>query len=258
MADKQIIALGGGGFSMEQSPLLDDYVIRACKKDNPKICFVPTASGDAESYTVRFYRRFAATNCRATDLELVRRKVIDLEDFACSQDVIYVGGGNTANMLAVWRTHGFDNALKAALSAGTILTGLSAGSICWFEQGVTDSFGADLQPMDCLGFLPGSNCPHYDGEAERRPAYHRMVIAGMLDGYAADDGVGLHFINGTLQHVVSSRPVAKGYRVALRGETVTEMPLETRFLGDGTDEPSDARETSASSDLNSHFTPRSP
>ena len=99
-----------------------------------------------------------------------------------------MGGRNTANMLAAWRVHGFDKALKAALSCGTILTGLSAGSICWFEQGVTDSYGAELQPMDCLGFLSGSNCPHYDGEANRRPAYHRLLKEGMSNGYAADAG----------------------------------------------------------------------
>ena len=231
MVDQQIIALGGGGFSTEDSPLLDDYILRACKKDDPRVCFVPTASADADSSIVRFYRRFAPTNCRATDLQLFKRQVTDLEDFACSQDVIYVSGGNTVNMLAVWRAHGFDKALKTALSSGTLLAGISAGSICWFEQGVTDSFGSELQPMDCLGFLSGSNCPHYDGEVERRPAYHRMLESGMLGGYAADDGVGLHFINGSLRYVVSSRPEGKGYRVELIGNTVTETPLDTKFLG---------------------------
>ena len=231
MADEQIIALGGGGFSMEDTPLLDDYILRASKKDSLRICFVPTASADADSSIVRFYRRFAPTNCRPTDLQLFKRQVSDLEDFACSQDIIYVGGGNTGNMLAVWQVHGFDTALKAALSKGVILTGISAGSICWFEQGVTDSFGTELHQMDCLGFLPGSNCPHYDGEVERRPAYRRLVTSGMLGGYAADDGVGLHFINGGLRHVVSSRPQAKGYRVELVGNTATEKSLDTRFLG---------------------------
>jgi len=216
---------------MESSPLLDDYILGACGKSTPRICFVPTASGDAESYSLRFHRRFAEANCHATDLQLFQRQVADLEDFACSQDIIYVGGGNTANMLAVWHAHGFDRALKSALSAGTILTGLSAGSICWFEHGVTDSFGLELQPMDCLGFLSASNCPHYDGEAKRRPAYHKLVNSGMPAGYAADDGVGLHFINGSLRHVVSSRPEARGYRVELRGDTAVDIPLETQFLG---------------------------
>ena len=236
MADQQIIALGGGGFSMEESPLLDDYILSACQKDNPRICFVPTASADTDSYIVRFYRRFAPTNCRATDLPLFIREIADLEEFACSQDIIYVSGGNTVNMLAVWRAHGFDKALKIALASGTVLVGISAGSICWFEQGVTDSFGAELQQMDCLGFLSGSNCPHYDGEIQRRPAYHRFISSGMLSGYAADDGVGLHFINGRLSHVVSSRPEARGYKVESKGNTVIETPLDTQFLGLMTDQ----------------------
>ncbi len=234
MIEEQIIALGGGGFSMEETPLLDDYILRASGKDCPRICFVPTACGDADSYTVRFYRRFGSTSCRATDLQLFRRQVTDLEDFACSQDIIYVGGGNTANMLAIWKIHGFDTALKAALTSGIILTGLSAGSICWFEHGVTDSFGSALQSMACLGFLSGSHCPHYDGEAQRRPSYHQLIKQGMPGGYAADDGVGLHFINGTLRHVISSRPEAKGYRVELEDDSVVESTLETRFLGQTT------------------------
>ena len=231
MGSEQIIALGGGGFSMENSQLLDDYILQASEKNNPRIGFVATASGDAEGYTERFYRHFATKNCRATDLQLFRRKISNLEDYACSQDIIYVGGGNTANMLAVWRVHGFDKALKTALAGGTILTGLSAGSICWFEQAVTDSFGGELHSIDCLGFLPGSNCPHYDGEPERRSAYHQLVESGMPAGYAADDGVGLHFINGKLQHVVSSRQQAKAYRVELKGDTVFESAIDTRFLG---------------------------
>ena len=144
MADEQIIALGGGGFLMEDPPLLDDYILRACKKDHPRICFVPTATGDYEGFSLCFYRRFALSNCRPTDLQLFKRQISDLEDFVCSQDIVYVGGGNTANMLAVWRVHGFDKALKAALSEGVVLTGISAGSICWFEQGVTDSYGAAI------------------------------------------------------------------------------------------------------------------
>jgi dipeptidase E len=231
MTTQQIIALGGGGFSMESTPFLDDYVINSSGKDNPRICFVPTACGDADSYIVRFYRRFAASSCIATDLQLVKRQVADLEDYACSQDIIYVGGGNTANMLAIWKTHGFDKALLSALKAGTILTGLSAGSICWFEQGVTDSFGARLQPLDCLGFLAGSNCPHYDGEEERRPVYHELIKNGLKSGYAADDGVGLHFVDGKLEKVISSRPNAKGYKVEMSGSDVVENTLSTFYLG---------------------------
>jgi dipeptidase E len=231
MIDKQIIALGGGGFSMESTPLLEDYILSTSPQKKPRICFVPTACGDADSYIVKFYRRFASVDCLATDLQLFRRQIADLEDYACSQDIIYVGGGNTANMLAVWREHGFDKALSAALSSGTILTGLSAGSICWFQHGITDSFGSEFQVLDCLGFLSGSNCPHYDGESERRPAYHKAISDGMPGGYAAEDGVALHFINGSLHNVVSSRPNARGYRVEMLENKIEESPLVTKFLG---------------------------
>jgi len=231
MSEEHIIALGGGGFSMEDSPLLDDYILQASRKDIPKVCFIGTASGDSESNQLKFFQRFSDTNCKASTLTLFRRTVSDLEDFACSQDVIYVGGGNTVNMLAVWKAHGFDLALRAALSTGTVLAGLSAGSICWFEQGVTDSFGTDLRQMDCLGFLRGSNCPHYDGEANRRPSYHKMIQNGMQAGYAADDGVGLHFVNGELSRVVSSREAARGYRVDCRDGEIAEEILPTIYLG---------------------------
>jgi dipeptidase E len=231
MINKQIIALGGGGFSMESTPLLDNYILSASPKKQPRICFIPTACGDADSYIVKFYRRFAPTDCLATDLQLFRRQIVDLEDYACSQDIIYVGGGNTANMLAIWREHGFDKALSAALSSGTILTGLSAGSICWFQHGITDSFGSEFKALDCLGFLSGSNCPHYDGEPERRPAYHKAISDGMPGGYATDDGVALHFINGNLHNVVSSRPKAQGYKIQMQGDNIEESPLPTKFLG---------------------------
>lgn len=228
---EQIIALGGGGFSMEDSPLLDDYILAASQVDRPKICFVPTASGESESYLTKFYRRFGPAQCVATDLSLFRRRIPDLVDFACSQDIIYVGGGNTANMLGIWKIHGFDLALKKALKSGTVLAGLSAGSICWFEQGVTDSFGLELALMDCLGFLPGSHCPHYDGEAKRRPRYHELILDDCQPGYAVDDSAALHFIDGQLSRAVSSQINAKAYKVSIENDDVVENELETRFLG---------------------------
>ena len=227
---EQIVAIGGGGFSMEQSPLLDNYILEVCGKECPKICFVPTATGDSEGYVLRFYRRFGLANCRPTDLKLFEREISDLEAFACSQDIIYVGGGSTANMLAIWRLHGFDRALRKALSSGTVLTGLSAGSICWFQSGVTDSFGKELQEMNGLGFLQGSNCPHYDSEKQRRPSYQSLVSKGMAGGYAVDDGVGLHFIDGHLHKVISSRSQAKAYRVESSEDGVVETPIEPILL----------------------------
>src|SRR5690348_12899493 len=132
---RQIVALGGGGFSMETSPALDDYILSLARRHTPRICFIATASGDNENYIVRFYRRFAAAACKPSHLELFRRSVDDLAAFAREQDIVYVGGGNTANLLAIWRLHGFDQALYSAYQNGTVLAGISAGSLCWFEAG---------------------------------------------------------------------------------------------------------------------------
>ena len=231
MNKEQIVALGGGGFSMEETPVLDDFILSLTGKTDPRVCFVPTAAGDSESYIVRFYRRFSGSSSRPTHLELFRYDGRDLVEFARSQDVIYVGGGNTANMLLVWQLHGFDDALQAALGSGTILAGLSAGSVCWFDVGVTDSFGPELASLDCLGFLSGSHCPHYDGEAARRPAYHRLVREGMPAGIAADDGVALHYVDGQLHRVVSSRPDARAYRVEMDSDRVKEIPIRPETLG---------------------------
>jgi peptidase E len=229
VASGHIVAMGGGGFSMEETPVLDDYVLSLTGKPRPRVCFVPTAGGDRDEYIVRFYTRFASV-AEATHLSLFRRKVVDLHAFAAEQDVFYVGGGNTLNMLAVWREHGFVRALADAWRAGKVLAGVSAGSICWFESGITDSFGPNLVPMSGLGFLPGSNCPHYDGEAARRPAYQKAVAEGMAAGIACDDGVGAHYANGQLVRVVSSRKGAKAYRVELVDGTVQETVMEPELL----------------------------
>ena len=235
MPERQIVALGGGGFSMEpDNPLLDDYILGLAGRDQPRVCFVPTASGDQDSYVVQFYRAFARRGCRATHLPLFQRQITDLRGFIMEHDVVYVGGGNTANLLAVWRTHGLDQVLREAWASGVILCGISAGALCWFEAGVTDSFGPTLMPLhNGLGLLPGSCCPHYDGEPQRRPVYQRSVAEGMPGGLAADDGCGLHFRDTTLAEVVASRPAARAYRVDRSGADggVTETPLPARFLG---------------------------
>ena len=222
--------MGGGGFSMEpDNPLLDRFVLSLARSERPRVCFLPTASGDPESYVAGFYRAFSAFDCRPSDLTLFARKVVDLRAFVLEQDVIYVGGGSTANLLAVWRVHGLDAILREAWEAGVVLCGISAGMNCWFEQSVTDSFGALAALDDGLGLLAGSACPHYDGEGERRPAYLRMVEAGELDGgWAADDGAALVFSGTELEEVVASRSAARAYRV----ERGREEPLPVRFLGD--------------------------
>jgi dipeptidase E len=225
--------MGGGGFSMEpDNPLLDLYALKLCNNERPKVCFVATASGDAQGYIDRFYKAFKKHHCHPHHLSLTGSPREDLREFVLNMDLIYVGGGNTMNMLARWRQTGFDGVLKEAWKQGVVLAGISAGSICWFEQGVTDSIPGKLTALDCLGLLKGSNCPHYDGEAERRPAYQRLVAAREIqEGIACDDGVGLHFIDNDLSHLVSSRIGAKGWKLTLKNGQVEEAVMEPEYLG---------------------------
>jgi len=230
---RQIVAMGGGGFSFGPDwASLDDYVLGLTGKGRPKVCFLPTASGDSDTYIVRFYEAFPPSRAVASHLALFKRSVTDLRAFLLDQDVIYVGGGNTAAMLAIWRVHGVDAALREAWQAGVVLCGVSAGSLCWFESGVTDSFGLDLAPLsDGLGLLVDSNCPHYDGEAQRRPAYHRFIQENSLPaGIAADEGVGLRFVDTELVDVVTCRPGRRAYRVERDSTEIREIPLKARLL----------------------------
>ncbi|AFC30630.1 peptidase E [Paenibacillus mucilaginosus 3016] len=230
---RQIIALGGGGFSMEpDNPLLDHYVLKQSKKSCPTVCFLPTASGDSESYIARFYASFHKYNCAASHLSLFKPPTRDLEDFILTKDIVYVGGGNTKNLLALWKDWGLHIVLRKAWDQGVVLAGISAGSICWFEEGVTDSYGDGLEPIKCLGFLEGSNCPHYDGEIERKPAFHQLIQSEKLcSGIAVDDGAGVHFIGQHIHKIVSSRAASKAYRV-FKKDTVREQVLETCYLGE--------------------------
>jgi dipeptidase E len=229
---RTIVALGGGGFSMEpENPLLDDHILTLSGADRPRVLFVPTASADSDDYCERFLAAFPPERAQASVLALFHRTVADLEAHVLAQDVVYVGGGSTANLLAVWRVHGLDRALRAAYDAGVVLAGISAGMNCWFEASVTDSFGPELAGLpDGLGFLPGSACPHYDGEALRRPVYHRLVAEGFPGGYAADESAALVFVGGDLSEVVASRPGVQGYRVALVDGAVREEPIPARLL----------------------------
>lgn len=229
---KQIIALGGGGFSMEpENPLLDRYILKQSGKKHPKICFIPTASGDSADYISRYYHFFEAQDCQPSHLSLFKPPTRDLESFILEKDILYVGGGNTKNLLVLWKAWGLDTIITKAWEEGIVLAGISAGSICWFEEGTTDSYGVGLEPIKCLGLLKGSNCPHYDGEVERRPSYHKLMASQKIgSGLATDDGVGLHYIGEELIHIVSSRPNAKAYRVTY-DEKIEEIELETTYLG---------------------------
>ncbi len=234
MPERCILAMGGGGFSTEpNNPLLDDYLLSLVDGELPRVCFIPTASGDASDYVVRFYAAFNQKACRPTHLSLINREERDLEAFIFAQDAIYVGGGNTAIMLAAWRLHGLDKVLIRAWERGIVLAGLSAGSLCWFQGGTTDSFGPDLSALaDGLGILPGSNCPHYDSEPRRRPAYHQFIAEGLLQpGIAADDGVAIRYSGQDIVEIVSSRPKAGAYRVERTPSGTKETPLPVRYLG---------------------------
>ena len=233
MDGKHIVAFGGIRARAGVTPPLIDYVLSLTGKARPRLCNIPTATGDSPAALVNFYSRIPATRAERSHLALFDRTVRDIRGFLLSQDVIMVGGGNTANMLAVWRVHGVDQVLREAWDAGVVLCGGSAGSLCWFECGTTDSFDLnELQPLrDGLGFLPGSHCPHYDGEEQRRPLYHHLVFEGFPSGYAIDDDAAVHFVGTEVGEVVSSRAGATAYRVELRDGQVAETPLEARFIG---------------------------
>lgn len=222
-----------------ENPLLDDFVLelarrtRRIRNRKPRIAFVGTASGDSDSYARNFVEAFPPARAEAMLLRFFERTITDLRGFVLAQDVIYVGGGSTANLIAIWRLHGLDRALRAAWNAGVVLAGISAGALCWFQDGITDSFGGN-RPRALgtgLGFLRGGFCPHYDGEAARRPVLHRLAQRGFLPTLALDDGAAAHFVGTRLKEVVSSRPRARAFRVTSIGGKVIETPLPVRYLG---------------------------
>ncbi len=228
-----IIAMGGGGFSMEPENLaLDRYVIDQTGKSRPKVTFLPQAGGENQDYIIRFYKAFSELDCHASHLSLFYPHTADLESYLLAQDIIYVGGGNTKSMLALWREWGLPAILRRAYEQGVVLAGLSAGAICWFEQGLTDSIPGKLTALPCLGFLSGSCTPHYDGEALRRPSLQTLLASGeIIPGYAFDDGAAGHFVDGRLHACISSRPNARGYQVSAKDGQSSEAVLETRYLG---------------------------
>jgi dipeptidase E len=200
-----------------------DYVLKLTA--GRRLLYVPTASSDDPARTVWWYERLHG-RADVTPLHFFPWPPEHLRELVLQHEIVFVPGGNTANALAIWRTHGFDGILREAWEQGILLTGWSAGMICWFEHGVTDSFGPQLSPMECLGFLPGSACPHYDGEERRRPVYRRLVAEGFPAGVAADDDVAVRYEGTQLMEVVTSRAGATAYRVDREGE----HPLEAGLL----------------------------
>ncbi len=241
MRQRTIVAVGGGGFGrVPYDPRLDDYLLSHVDSPRPKIALLPQATAENKPYIVQFFQAYAH-RAEATWISLFERRTNDLRSELLSQDIIFVGGGNTANLLAIWRVHGVDEILQEAWHAGIVLSGVSAGANCWFESSVTDSFGPELCPLqDGLAFLPGSFCPHYDAEASRRPVYQESVAGRALpSGYAADDGVAITFRDTKFSEAVSISPEANAWRVEHRSveeRLFAETKLTPRLLGQRDDQ----------------------
>jgi dipeptidase E len=217
MPEPQIVAMGG-----VPGERLLDHVLGLAR--GARLLYVPTASNEDPARTVGWYEVLHG-RAEMSHLSFFPWPPGNLRELTLEQDIVFVTGGNTANALAIWGVHGFDEILREAWQAGVLLAGWSAGMICWFEHGVTDSFGPELAPLECLGLLPGSACPHYDGEERRRPVYQRLVAEGFPPGIAADDDVGVHFVGTALQEVVTSRAGASAYRVTPDGEESLDAQL---------------------------------
>ena len=231
----QIIASGGGSFAADtENPAQERYILAQARSRNPSVCFIGTATGDSAAYVAKFYAAFSKLRCQPSHFPLFERTPDPsvLPDY----DVIYVGGGNTKSLLAAWRDWELPKFLRQAYDRGTVLAGVSAGAICWFQTGVTDSWAGSLKPLPCLGWLPNACCPHYDGEKDRRPTTQHLVSRGLLpETLALDDGAMAHFTSGRLRRLVSSRPNAGAYivrRAAGRGaQRFVETPLAVTRLG---------------------------
>ena len=216
-----IIAIGGGGFGRNPNqPIIEKYIIDQSLAEKPNICFIPTASAEDKAYTVNFYTAFSKLNCTPSHINFFQRTP-RLDSIINKQDIIYVGGGNTKSMLAVWREWKLDKLLLKAHNRGVLLCGVSAGAICWFETGITDSWASNLNIMDCMGFLDGCCCPHYDGEVDRKPSVEKFIMDAKIDlCYALEDGAALHYKNKHIHTAVSFYKGANAYQVSIKN---TEM-----------------------------------
>ena len=229
---RQIVAFGGGGFSMESdNPLLDSFVCSLTGTLRPHACFLPTASGDADHYIVRFYNAFRDRSY-PSHISLFRRErgVGNIRDHLLSQDLIYIGGGSVINMLAVWRAHGIDEILRECWETGVVLCGLSAGSLCWFTHAFT-GYQADTRLVPGLGIVPFGNAVHFEHGSDRHREFERRLDEASAVGYGVDDGAALHFIGTDLAQVVASRPGSRAYRIDRRGDRARTTRLATRHLG---------------------------
>ena len=229
---RQVIAIGGGGFGRTQaSNLIEQYILdQAINKTSPSICFIPTATGDLDPYVVNFYSVFSKLDCKPSHISFFKR-TMDLERHIAKQDIVFVGGGNTKSMLAVWREWGLDKILKSAYERGVIMSGVSAGAICWFDQGLTDSWADELKIMPCMNFISGNCAPHYDEEPERRPATKKLLEENVITSmYGIEGGAALHFIDEAPAYTVRFAKNKNAYNVTLQDSLVSENPFEVREL----------------------------
>ncbi|MBV6477451.1 MAG: hypothetical protein HGGPFJEG_00190 [Ignavibacteria bacterium] len=229
---RQIIAIGGGMFSMEpDNGLLDKYILNLVPKAKPKICFLGTASNDGIEYREMFYNFFDKLPCIPTHLSFLEPPK-NIEKFILEQDIIHVGGGNTKLIMETWKKFRVDKIMRKAWNEGIILTGMSAGAICWFEDGITNPSPGELRRLQCLGFLKGSFCPHYDDRVELRQAYQKLILNGILkDGYGVEDGAAIHFIENMPAKVITSRPNAKAFKVRKYRNRISELQIDSIYLG---------------------------
>ena len=227
MASKgHIIAIGGGGFGRSpKNPVIEDYIVKLSLSNNPKISFFPTASAENKDYVVNFYKAFSKLNCRPEYISLFQNTP-DLNQIIDSSDIIYIGGGNTKSMLAVFREWNLDKLLFKAYQEGKILCGVSAGAICWFEKGITDSWEGNLRVLDCLKFLPGACCPHYDGEEKRRPAVEKFINNNKIsEAICIEDGAAVHYQNNIFKTAISFYSDKNAYNVMIKDNELKEFPL---------------------------------
>ena len=229
--DKHIIAICGGGFGRNPgNGIIEQYILDQSNSKKPNICFIPTATGDDESYKVSYYATLSKLNCNPTHLDFFKRTP-DLKKLINSQDIIFCGGGNTKSMLSVWRDWGLDEILRNSYENGTIMSGVSAGAICWFEKGVTDSWAENLKVMDCMGFTKGNCCPHYDEEPERKPSLHNFIkTKEVYNCYAIEGGCALHIKNDEVHSAISFRGKKKSYLVKQLNNKIIETKLSVKNI----------------------------
>jgi dipeptidase E len=233
-ATRQIVAIGGAlSKSQTAGPALFDYVFGLTGKKRPKVLFINTATGDKETTAAWSFRAVSKLGCQPSELTFFERTPLPevMRELILSQDVILVGGGNTKSMLAVWQAYGLPALLREAWEQGIVLAGSSAGAICWFEECLTDSYAEKYTALECLGFLPGSCCPHFDERTARRKTYHRLVEQGkLLPGIAIDEQVAVHFIGDTVHQVISTNKKAGAYQVNLRAGKAVQKGLISKLV----------------------------